>query len=196
MSKYFQKTPLTIHHDWSKTILVARKLMALEDHVGWETFPPNLFGPKDTTKGSAHYDLGIMGVLSKNHASPQWYRIAGPVINKTMPWINDLLGTMKELGPDDGAISFLQGDAAEHVDQPKDKSALNYIFYNTDPMAHTYAGTETYSSVVGDTWILDATVPHGIKNNGDRWTLSIHFAAPYNELQSWAESNKNLVYGQ
>jgi hypothetical protein len=191
MSKYFQQMPLTIHHEWPKTIAVATKLLAMEHHVSCVNFPPN-----DHTKGSAHYDLGVLGVLSKHHASQKWYRIAGPVINKTMPWINDLLDTIKELSPDNGAISFLRGDGAMHIDQPKEKSALNYIFYNTDPLAHTYVGDEHYASVVGDAWILDSTVPHGIKNNGDRWSLSIHFAAPYNELRSWAESNENLIYGK
>lgn len=190
MSRYFQQVPMKITHDWAKTIAVSKKFVALEPHAQAETFPPNA-----GIKGSAHFDLKSLGVLGKNYLSESWYTMVGPAITKTMPWLPMILEDMRDLGPDSGAISFLSGDAAEHIDQPKDLSALNYIFHSTDLMAHTYVGNEQYPSLVDTAWIIDATVPHGIRNAGERWSLSIHFSAPYSELKSWCEKHLVLAYG-
>lgn len=193
---YFQQVPIIINHDWEPTIRLSRKIMKYESIVDPVPYPPDA-----GEEGSAHYDLKGIGALSKNYKSPLWYRIVGSQINRTMPWLSSLLTNLESLGPDDGAISFLTGPGAEHVDQPKDKSALNYIFYNTDPDAFTYVRNNdyygTYPSVVGQAWILDATVPHGISNTGERWNLSIHFSASYTELVNWFNTaNPNtLTYG-
>jgi hypothetical protein len=193
MSRYFHRVPLTINHDWEPTIRAAKKMMAFEQYTDSTPYPPDA-----GELGSAHFDLKSLGVLSKNYKSPNWYRIAGPLIVKTMPWLPTMISDLKDLGPDDGAISFLTGNAAEHVDQPKDLSALNYIFYNTDPEAHTYVKhddyCDTYPSIVGETWILDATARHGILNAGERWNLSVHFSAPYSDLKAWFDRTGPMVY--
>jgi len=197
MNRYFQRVPLTINHDWQSTILVSKKMIALEPHAkSLGTYPPDA-----GELGSEHFDLKSLGVISKNYKSPQWYRVAGPLISQSMePWLSAMLKEMEALGPDDGAISFLTTDGAEHIDQPKDLSAINYIFYNTDPDAYTYIKHDgfygSYPSVVGQAWIIDATANHGIKNNGERWNLSIHFAAPYQDLKNWFQhrTNEQLMF--
>jgi len=191
MSKYFQQVPLTIDHDWEATILASKKLMSLESHAtSLGTYPPDA-----GELGSEHLDLKSFGSISKNYKSPNWYRLAGPLVRRSMePWLSVMLKEMQSLGPDDGAISFLSTDGGEHVDQPKDLSALNYIFSNTDSTAYTYVKHNgfygKYPSVVGEAWILDATTNHGIKNSGERWNLSIHFAAPYQDLKSWFDQRR------
>ena len=197
MSNYFQKVPLVINHDWSLVFRATKKMLELEPYAkSLGEYPPGA-----GVLGSEHFDLKSLGQLSKNYKSPKWYRAAGPAITRSMdPWLSILLKEMQSLGPDDGAISFLTTDGAEHVDQPKDLSALNYIFYSTDPDAYTYVNHDgfygTYPSVVGEAWILDATANHGIKNNGERWNLSIHFAAPYQDLKNWFDqrTSKQLVF--
>jgi hypothetical protein len=184
MSDYFQRVPLTINHDWELTVRAAKKMQEFEQHAKSSTYPPDA-----GAEGSAHYDLKSLGVLSKHYKSASWYRMAGPMLDRTMPFLKNMLLVMTELGPDGGAVSFLSGNGGEHVDQDKDLSAVNYIFYNTDPEAHTYVTHGnyygTYPSVVGEAWILDSTVRHGLKNSGDRWNLSIHFSVPYQVLREW-----------
>ena len=197
MSEYFQRVPLGINHNWEVTILAAKKMLSLEPHAkSIGTYPPAA-----GEFGSEHFDLKSFGTISKNYKSPKWYRLAGPLISRSMePWLSSMLKEMQSLEPDEGAISFLPTDGSEHVDQAKDLSALNYIFYNTDPDAYTYVSKNgfygIYPSEVGEAWILDATTSHGIKNIGERWTLSIHFAAPYQDLKSWFDqrSAKQLMF--
>jgi hypothetical protein len=186
MSEYFQRVPLGINHNWEATIRASKKMMSLESHAK----SLGIYPPGAGELGSEHFDLKSFGIISKNYKSPKWYRLAGPFISRSMePWLSVMLKEMQSLGPDEGAISFLLTDGDEHVDQPKDLSALNYIFSNTDPEAYTYVGENgvygSYPSIVGEAWILDATISHGIKNSGERWALSIHFAAPYQDLKSW-----------
>jgi hypothetical protein len=196
MRETFAQVPLIINQDWEKTMRVMHNLLRYENVVIPETYP---VGSGDT--GSAHYDLKSLGTLSKNYKSPDWYRFAGPKINDTMHWIPKMLDAMAELKPDDGAISYLTGNGAEHIDQPKDLSAINYIFHNTDDSAYTYVKCDgevgQYPSVVGSAWILDTTVPHGIINSGVRWNLSIHFGVDYSTLKQWFSDKtaEDLTFG-
>jgi len=114
MSKYFQRVPLTIDHDWETTILASKKLMSLESHAtSFGTYPPGA-----GELGSEHLDLKSFGTISKNYKSPNWYRLAGPLVSRSMePWLSVMLKEMQSLGPDEGAISFLTTDASDHIDQ-------------------------------------------------------------------------------
>lgn len=154
-----------------------------------------------TEFGSAnHYDLKSLGIISKQIDSKQWYRLSGKAINGTMPWLTDLLEILSPLNPDDGSVSYMNGDGAAHIDQDAYKSALNYIFDNTDDLAYTWIehdGTRyTYDSKVGDAWLLDTHKLHGIKNTGERWTLSIHFNCDYETVKQWFENSPKLVFGE
>lgn len=181
--KYCQQTNLTIKHDWSKTQSAFSELLALASDNG------------EHYGNSLHFPIQNLGMVSKHKLSPGWIRIAGPAINKTMPWLPSLLSEMKELCPDDSCISRLQGDGARHVDLKTAPSALNFIFANNDPEAYTVAGEERYPSVVDTAWILDTQQPHAIINKGERWTLSIHFKVPYNVVQEWFNAHPNLIFG-
>ena len=115
-----------------------------------------------------------------------------------MPWLAKFLDDTSELKPDDGAISFLIGNAGGHVDIPENKSAVNYIFYNTDNTSYTWVTDniirETYPSQANTAWILDSHKLHGIVNNGERWTLSIHFHEEYQKIKEWFDQHPNLTY--
>jgi hypothetical protein len=116
-----------------------------------------------------------------------------------MPWLSGMLDKMSELNPDDGAISYMIGEGAGHIDAPHMKAALNYIFYNTDKTACTWvlldANKETYPSDVNTAWLLDTQQLHGISNTGERWALSIHFNAEYNLVKEWFDNHPNLIFG-
>lgn len=189
MSNYCQQVDLTIVQNWEPVKSTATKLFKLKNCSAAEPF-----GASD------HYDLGSLGLVSDHRYSDHWLRVAGPVINKTMPWINDLLFAMKDLTPDEGCISFLSGPGTAHIDLPYLKTALNYIFESQDENAVTWVdtplGKEFYPSRVNTAWILDTQQQHGIDNKGDRWSLSIHFGAEYNLVRDWFMLNQPLIFGK
>lgn len=189
MSKCYQQVQLTINHDWTKTKSVVNNIISI-DRTKLE---------QESYGQSEHYSLKSLGVLSVHSLSNCWYRVVGPVVNRTMPWLTELLDTMKELNPDDGAISYMIGNGGEHIDLPHMSTALNYIFDNTDALAYTWVnnvGKETYSSDIGTAWILNTQLPHGIVNNGNRWALSIHFDQDYNTVAEWFNRHPNLIFGK
>jgi hypothetical protein len=187
----FQQVPLIINHDWAKTIDKANKLIALKDRV-----------PGEKADGSDHYSLKSIGNISLHRDSPAWYRLSGPAIFSTMPWLSTLLDALKELGPDNGDISLLNGNAAGHYDNEHQKSALNYIFQSSDTDANTWFEddyqTVCHSSTANTAWIIDAQRKHGVTNCGTRYSLSIHFEVSYIELREWFNSQpaKNLIFGE
>lgn len=189
-TKFYQPVPLVIHHDWSPTIQKMKRLLPLEEHS-----TPEPFGTAD------HFPMKSLGTLSKHWDSKSWYRFAGPAINTTMPWLSNMLDYMRELQPDDGAISFLDGEAGAHIDNPTDPSALNYVFYNTDVNAHTWLKDgdtiETHPSTVGGAWIIDTQKEHGVINTGLRYSLSIHFKVDYQTIKKWfdKQTQETLTFG-
>ena len=186
----FQSVPLIIKHDWEPTIARMKKLIMLKDHAAVEPY-----GTAD------HYLMKSLGTLSDYWDSESWYRFSGLAINQTMPWINDLLKSMACLEPDDGALSFLTGDGGGHIDLPNAPSALNYIFYSTDPDANTWFLSDTvnecHPSTEGSAWIINTQTRHGIKNTGTRYSLSIHFKADYQTLKNWFadKTQQDLTFG-
>lgn len=186
---YCQPVDLEILHSWDTTVKLVKNLISAESHAKFI----------ETHGSSDHYSVGNIGTLSKHQLSTSWNRIASPVVNKTMPWLQDMLDKFSELKPDDGCISVLIGDGGAHVDDPEMKTALNFVFYNTDPDAYTWVGNnkeERYQSIINTAWLLDTQQPHGIINSGERWTLSIHFNTDYNIVKQWFDSNPKLVFGE
>ena len=185
----FQPVPLTIHHDWSLTINRMKKIMALEPK-----FTSSIFQEQ-----SDHLDMKSLGNISRHRHSDCWYRLSGTAINATMPWLEDMLSVMKDIKPDGGCISFLQGNGGAHIDVPEFPSALNYVFYSTDPDAHTWFKNddklETHSSAVDSVWLINTQVEHGIANTGIRYSLSIHFEKDYNTVLDWFNSRPHLTFG-
>ena len=179
-----------IHHDWIQTIDRVKKLLPLTEHV------------KSERHGNAtHFLMKSLGTISEHWDSKSWYRVAGPSVEQTMPWIHDLLSCMAELQPDDSCISILDGAAESHIDLPEIPSALNYIFYTTDSEAHTWlkdgSVIETHPSTVGSAWIIDTQKEHGVVNNGIRYSLSIHFKADYQTIKQWfnSQTQSSLTFG-
>lgn len=187
----FNQVELTIIHNWQSTMDTARKLLSLKSNSTGVTD----FG------NSRHYDLKSLGIISDHSLSPSWYRFSGPVINKTLPWLDQMLSMFRELSPDDGCISYMLGSGGEHVDIPEAKTALNYIFYNSDPGAYTWSSDDkenkkSYPSDINTAWLLDTQIPHGISNNGERWALSIHFNSEYEKVNDWFSNHNNLIFGK
>lgn len=181
----YRQVPLQIEHDWSQTKSFIKKLMTLKDSSVVSDYG-----------NSSHYDFKALGTLSEHKLSPSWYRLAGPKVNKTMPWLNSFLESMKELEPDEGCISYMIGSGGEHVDLPHLKSALNYIFESSDSSAHTWLRhgdvVERYPSDLNTAWIINTQVPHGIQNSGERWALSIHFGVEYEKVVEWFSHHPQL----
>lgn len=188
--KYCQQVDLKIEHDWGQTKKVSKNLIGLESRAETKSMYGN----------SEHLTIGNLGVLSKHEPSESWYRIASPVVNKTMPWLAKMLDLFAELKPDDGAISLMCGSGAEHIDLPHMQSALNFIFDNTDNNAYTWVEYddhfEQYPSIINTAWILDTQKPHGITNTGERWALSIHFNTDYHIVKNWFEQHPQLIFGK
>ena len=186
---YCQQVDLVIQQDWSRTKTVMNKLRELETRATQSQYGL-----------STHYDLGALGTISKHSPSQSWYRISSTVINQTMPWLAGMLAQMQELLPDEGCISVMFGPGAEHIDVPEMKTALNYIFDNSDPSAYTWVKHnehyETYPSDINTAWILDTQKLHGIENTGERWSLSIHFNAEYDKVKQWFDNNPSLIFGK
>jgi hypothetical protein len=187
---YCRPINLTINHNWDDTIKVMKKLLALKDH--------NL--NVESYGNAQHYNLGSLGTISDHMLSANWNRLSGPVIDQTMPWLSNMLESMQHLTHDNGCISYIIGNGASHIDFPHMKTALNYVFKNTDSSAFTWVndGTinETYPSNVGDAWLLNTQIPHGVTNSGERWTLSIHYDAEYDQVSKWFDSQTDLVFGK
>lgn len=186
----FKSVPLVINHDWASTVARMNKLLPLQKHCKVEEY-----GTAD------HYIMNSLGTLSKQWDSKSWYKFAGPAINSTMPWIEQLLTYISELRPNDGGISFLDDHGAAHYDLPSDPSALIYIVHNTDPDAYTWFKNEnqveSYPSIVGSAWIINTQVEHGIWNQGTRYALSIHFKEPYEIVKKWFQdkTQQDLTFG-
>ena len=192
-SQFYQQLPIVINHNWDKTMAVMLKLMQLANHAEVEPY-----GKAD------HYLLKSLGTISKHWDSDKWYRLSGPAITKTMPWLPGMLDFMRELEPDGACVSYIVGNGGAHID--KDirpvPSALNYIFYNTDPTANTYFLVEqntvaAHPSNSGEAWLIDTQIEHGVANKGTRWNLSIHFGVEYKTALEWFASKDlaNLVFG-
>lgn len=182
------KVDVTIHHNWDKTKSMMKRLMQLQSSID----------PEDHGS-SNHYDLKSLGTISDHRYSKEWHRFAGPSINKTMPWLSSMLELFSPLYPDEGCISYLNGPGGAHIDLPENKTALNYIFDNSDKLAYTWVehnGTkQTYSSEIGSAWLLDTQKMHGIENAGERWTLSIHFNSDYDTVCAWFKEHPTLMFG-
>jgi hypothetical protein len=189
-TSFYQAVPLVINHDWSVTIDRMQKFLALEKNAKMEPY-----GTAD------HFSLKSLGTLSKYWDSKSWYMFAGSGINQTMPWLGTMLSYMSELKPDNGAISFLDGEAGGHVDLSTDPAALNYIFYSTDPEANTWFQQadlyECHPSEIGSAWIIDTQIKHGVKNSGKRYSLSIHFGVDYPTVKNWfaSKTQQDLTFG-
>jgi hypothetical protein len=189
-TNFCQAVPLVIYHDWSATISSMQKMIQLEKHADMEPY-----GPAD------HFLLKSLGVLSKHWDSKSWYKFAGPAISSTMPWLAGMLKYMSDLEPDDGSISFLNGDAGGHIDSVPDVAALNYIFYSTDSQANTWfqqdGMSECHNSDVGTAWIIDTQARHGVQNSGTRYSLSIHFKVDYSTVKNWfaSKTQQDLTFG-
>jgi hypothetical protein len=185
---YYSKVNLTINHDWARTKSMMKNLLALRNKVD-----PEEYGSSD------HYNLKSLGTVSDHRCSKEWNRVAGPSINGTMPWLQNMIKTFSPLNPDEGCISYLNGVGAGHIDLPENKTALNYIFDNSDELAYTWieydGDKQTYSSEVGSAWLLDTQQMHGIENAGERWTLSIHFNSDYSTVCAWFKEHPELVFG-
>jgi hypothetical protein len=167
-----------------------QKMIQLEKHADMEPY-----GPAD------HFSLKSLGVLSKHWDSKSWYKFAGPAISGTMPWLSNMLKYMSDLKPDDGAVSFLTGNAVGHIDAAPDFAALNYIFYSTDPAANTWFQrgniSECHNSDVGTAWIINTQARHGVENLGTRYSLSIHFKVDYSTVKNWfaSKTQQDLTFG-
>jgi hypothetical protein len=78
------------------------------------------------------------------------------------------------------------------------KTALNYIFDNADDSAYTWVqgnnSIEQYPSELNTAWLLNTQMPHGIKNQGIRWALSIHFDTEYDTVVKWFNNNTDLIF--
>ena len=185
---YFQQVPVLINHDWLRTKSIAQRLVQLKEQGSVLDFG-----------NSVHYDLGPIGSISDHKLSARWFRVAGPNVRNTMPWLITMIEMMKDLQPDDGVISYLEGDGGLHTDNPEYPSAFNYIFDNEDQSAYTWVEADNqtfnYKSQVDTAWILNTQMPHGIKNNGKRWALSIHFKADYDTLKKWFDVQGKLIFG-
>ena len=165
-----------------------KNLLALRDRVS-----PEEYGSSD------HYDLKSLGTISDHRYSKEWHRVAGSAINRTIPWLQNMIELFAPLNPDEGCISYLNGSGTAHIDLPENKTALNYIFDNSDKSAYTWVehdgDKQTYSSEIESAWLLDTQKMHGIENAGERWTLSIHFDSDYNTVCAWFKEHPNLVFG-
>lgn len=188
MGKNCQQVDIKIEHDWAKTKAAMERLLTLEDRV-----EPFVYGDAD------HYELNSLGTISRHRLSQRWYRFFGTAIAHTMPWLEDMLASMRDLNPDDACVSYLDGEGGAHIDIPQWKTAFNYVFETEDANAYTWVRDqdleEGYPSQVGTAWILNTQVPHGINNIGKRWALSIHFDTNYDRVRSWFDSHPNLVFG-
>ena len=184
---FFQQVNLTINHNWQSTKKVVENLIKLEQHV-----VPNEYGAAD------HYELKSLGTISRHRPSEHWYRVSGPAVTRTMSWLPKMLDIMKELKPDEGCISRLKGNGAEHIDLPHLMTSVNYIFDNSDQLAYTSITNKKevfiYPSCINSAWILNTQLPHKIINNGIRWTLSIHFNTEYGIVKEWFDNNTNLIF--
>lgn len=187
--QFCQQVDIKINHDWEHTKKIVRQMISLESC----TSITEQYGNSD------HYELGNIGILSKHRLSKSWYRLASPVVNKTIPWLESMLTAFADLNPDDGAISYMMGNGGEHVDWPHMQTALNFIFDNTDKNAHTWVKSdnyyEEYPSTINTAWILNTQQLHGIVNTGERWALSIHFNTDYADVKSWFEQHPKLSFG-
>lgn len=186
--RYYSQVDVKFQHDWQQCQRTLLRLLELEPKV--ERYQ---FGDAD------HYDLKSLGTISKHRTSDRWYRVAGPAIAGTLPWLSGMLESMRSLEPDDGCISYLAGDGAGHRDLPHLRTALNYIIQNEDPAAETWVEheghKESYPSVTDTSWLLNTQCLHGITNRYQRWTLSIHFNTDYDLVREWFDSHPGLIYG-
>lgn len=180
---------IVIDHDWSQTLAMATKLLALQTRAN----SSYEYG------SSIHYDLKSLGQISDHTTSSSWHRLASPAVNKTMPWLKGFLDDMSVLNPDDSSVGRMIGDGAAHKDFPHMQTALNFIIKNTDTSAYTWVEDgevrETYPSIEGTCWLLNTQKLHGIINNGERWALSIHFNADYDVVSKWFDEHPNIVLG-
>ena len=192
-----QQIPLILNHDWNPTILALHKLEVISRAAESKSF-------KSVTTASAGYQenhkLGAYGMLSKHNVNPEWIMGRSGIVDKTMPWLLDLLTAVKDINPTGYWVGSMKGDVYGHVDNPKDQSALNYIIQCEDESAYTWIddGTvkEEYSSTPGTAWLINAQVKHGISNTGTRHTFSIRFDTPYKIVREWFNANSNnLTFG-
>jgi hypothetical protein len=187
MGVYCNQVKIDINYDWQKLKSAIQKILLLKDqHTDM------------SDDGAAiHYYYGSLGAISDHKDSNQWLRLSGPVVQLAAPGIVEFVNSLTDLQIDNWSISVLTGDGAEHVDRASTPSALNFIIECSDIESYAWVNDngicETYPSEVNTAWILDTQHPHGIKNNGVRYTLSIHFQIPYNELKEWFKIKGLLI---
>jgi len=193
---YCQQIPLVINHDWADTIAAMHKLEKINR-------ASEIKDLKSVTTQDVGYQenhrLGNFGVLSRHNVNPDWTMGREGIVDKTMPWLPELLEVLKEIGPTDYWVGSMQGEVSAHIDK-KDRSALNYVIQCEDPCAYTWIDdgkiTEQYPSTPNTAWLVNAKVKHGISNIGQRYTFSIRFDKPYADVRDWFNSHtNNLTFG-
>jgi hypothetical protein len=139
-------------------------------------------------------------MLSRHNVNPDWIMGRSGIVDKTMPWINELLTALRDINPTGYWVGAMKGDVYGHADNKKDQAALNYIIHCEDKSAYTWIddGTvkEQYPSIPHTAWLINAQVKHGISNTGTRHTFSIRFDTPYEIVRAWFnENSNNLTFG-
>jgi hypothetical protein len=197
MTQYCQQIPLVLNHDWATTIAAMRKLEAINEASERKSF-------KSVTTRSLGYQedhkLGAYGMISRHNTNPEWLMGRSGIVDKTMPWLTELLDALKEANPTGCWVGSMRGNVDKHKDNFKDQCALNYIIECEDSTAHTWIDDgnirEEYPSIPHTAWLINAQVPHGISNVGQRFTFSIRFDKPYEDVKTWLLANSNnLTFG-
>lgn len=197
MTKHCHQIPIVINHNWSTTLAALRKLEAINEASERKSF-------KSVTTRSLGYQedhkLGAYGMLSKHNVNPEWVMGRSGIVDKTMPWLSTLLETIKDTNPTGYWVGSMKGSVYGHTDNFKDQCALNYIIQCEDETAHTWIddgnGKEQYPSIPHTAYLINAQVQHGISNSGQRYTFSIRFNKPYEDVLNWFLANSNnLTFG-
>jgi hypothetical protein len=139
-------------------------------------------------------------MLSKHNVNPGWIMGRAGIVEKTMPWANDMLEVIKDTNPSGYWIGSMKGSVDGHIDNIKDQCALNYIIQCEDINAYTWIDDgvikEQYPSIMNTAWLVNAQVLHGISNAGQRYIMSIRFNKPYEDVKNWfLDHSNNLTFG-
>lgn len=197
--------PITINHDWSRVRTIYEKLIT-NYHNGF--FNSSTHWVDDYKAYGA--DIGQHGRFSiseKLTGGVQWYQWSGSLLERLLPFAQDLKKSFADHGLNFCNFSYTQhsGCIDRHVDgkRPDERTAsndalrnqcnVNYIITCLDPNSASYweasDGTHWYPSISDKAWLIDSSVPHWVVNNNFREVFQFRFHDPYRKVKEYFSNN-------
>jgi hypothetical protein len=200
----FKQPTLLSDNDWTNTQKIAEDVI---NRCTKGNFDKD--SKFETSYNAMIYNMGVYGaiILNTNHENNlPWYNWTGKLLDKTLPWSKKLKEQLKLADLNFVNFSYFvhHHEIYEHIDGKTEEEKLfeghcniNYVISCESQETYTYVSNgekrETYNSNTSSAWLLNTSLPHGIKNKGKREVFQIKFHSPFEKVCKFLQENPSIL---